>query len=254
MTVAAYKYKMLLAYDGTQYNGWQVQPNGVTIQEVLQEKLHILLKTKTSVTGAGRTDAGVHARGQVAHFRHDTELDLFRLRAGLNGLLPRDIRVKSIENAPSDFHARYSARNKVYHYHIHNGVVQDPFTRLYSWFLPQKLDIDRLRAGATAFTGTHNFSSFSNEASRGAAAANPVRTVKRLDVIVDGETIRLEFEAESFLYKMVRNITGFLVEIAKGKRVVEDVAAVLAAKDRRKAGLAAPPQGLFLIRVDYKGQ
>ena len=247
------RYKLTLAYDGTSYSGWQVQPNALSIQELLQDKLKILLKRETAVTGAGRTDAGVHALGQVAHFDHEEPLDTFRLLASLNGLLPRDVRIKQAECVPEAFHARYSARNKIYHYHLNLGFVQDPFQRLYSWHLPEKIDLELLRQGAALFLGTHDFSSFANEQAAGAAARNPIRTIKRIEIVPEREGIRLEFEGESFLYKMVRNLTGFLVEVAKGKRDPREIPAILAARDRRKAGQAAPAKGLFLMRVDYPG-
>jgi len=246
-----FKYKLTTAYDGTQYSGWQIQPNAISIQEIIQDKLEILLKRKATVVGAGRTDAGVHAMGQVAHFRHDEELDLFRILASLNGLLPRDIRVKKVEAVPEDFHARFSAINKEYHYHLNLNFVQDPFNRLYSWHLPEKINLDLLQECAQLFVGTHDFTSFANEAKAGAAARNPIRTIKRIEMIPEREGVRLEFEAGSFLYKMVRNLTGMIIEVAKGKRDLSEVSEILAAKDRRRAGRAAPAHGLFLVKVEY---
>lgn len=243
--------KLLLAYDGTSYSGWQMQKNGLTIQEVLQDKLNILLKEKITVIGAGRTDAGVHALGQVGHFHIDKEIDCFKLRASLNGLLPYDIRVKEVATAPPGFHARYSAYNKVYHYHLLLSPVQDPFRRLYNWQITDKLNLDHLKEAASYFLGTHDFTSFANEALHGAAGKNPIRTLKRLEIIVEEEELRFEFEAESFLYKMVRNITGTLIEVAKGKRHPDEISAILKAKDRRRSGKAAPAKGLFLKRIDY---
>ncbi|MFQ5729016.1 MAG: tRNA pseudouridine(38-40) synthase TruA [Waddliaceae bacterium] len=247
----SYKYKLTLAYDGTNYSGWQIQPNALTIQEILQDKLEVILRTKTTATGAGRTDAGVHAVGQVAHFSYSEKLDLFRFLASINGLLPKDIRVKKAESVPEDFHARYSVINKAYHYHLNLGFVQDPFTRLYSWHITGKINLDVMRECAKLFVGTHDFTSFANEPNAGAVSRNPVRTLKRLDIIPEKDGIRLEFESESFLYKMVRNITGVLVEVALGKRDLQEVSEILEAKDRRKGGRAAPPQGLFLMHVDY---
>ena len=246
-----YKYKLTLSYDGTQYNGWQIQPNGVTIQQILADKIEIFLKQKTEVIGAGRTDAGVHALGQVAHFQHSEALDLFKALASINGLLPRDIRVKKIENVDNDFHARYSAVNKEYHYHLNLNFVQDPFLRLYSWHLPDKIDLHLMQECANLFLGTHDFTSFANESHSGAASRNPVRTIKRIDVIPEREGVRLEFESTSFLYKMVRNLTGTIVDAAKKKRTLSEISEALLAKDRRRAGRAAPAQGLFLMRVDY---
>ena len=245
------RYKITIVYDGTNYCGWQIQPNGVTIQEVLQEKLSVILRTPIEITGASRTDSGVHALAQVAHFNYSPELDTYRFLASINGVLPNDIRVTEIVEVPLGFHARYSADNKVYHYHINLGPIQDPFKRLYSWYFPEKINLEILSACAKEFVGTHDFTSFANEPRTGATVKNPVRTIKRLGVIHEGTGIRLEFEGDSFLYKMVRNITGTMIEIGKGKRSIEEIRSILAAKDRRKAGRAAPPHALFLVRVEY---
>lgn len=249
-----YKYKMTIAYEGTQYSGWQIQPGTMTIQEILQQKLAILLKHTPDVIGAGRTDTGVHALNQVAHFCHSEPLDLYRFLLSINALLPRDIRVMKIEPISMDFHARYSAFNKIYHYHINLGPVQDPFQRLYSWHIPQKFDVSLLKECAQLFLGTHDFTSFAHESKVGAASRNPVRTIKRLEIVKEPYGIRIEFEAKGFLYKMVRNLTGILVEVAKGKRDLHEIPKILSAKDRRKAGQTAPPKGLFLVRVDYPSE
>jgi tRNA pseudouridine38-40 synthase len=246
-----YKYKITIVYDGTSYCGWQIQPNGITIQEVIQKNLSIILRTSIEITGASRTDSGVHALAQIAHFSYNQEIDKYRFQASINGVLPNDIRVKEIEKVLPAFHARYTAINKVYHYYINLGSIQNPFRRLYSWYFPEKVDVEILKACAIEFIGTRDFSSFANEPRSGATAKNPVRTLRKLDVIHERDGIRLEFEGDSFLYKMVRNITGTMLEVGKGKRRVEEIAAILAAKDRRKAGRAAPPHGLFLVRIDY---
>lgn len=246
-----HNYKLNIAYDGTNYCGWQVQPNGLSIQEVLQKHLATIIRHPAHVTGSGRTDAGVHARGQVAHFHSDQPLNLRRLHHSLNGLLPGDIRVNSIEEVPLNFHARYSAIAKTYHYHLRLGHVQDPFQRLYSTQVHERLDLPLLKEAARHFLGTHDFSSLANEAHRGSASHDPVRTLYRLDVIEQDQNVRLEFEGNGFLYKMVRNIVGLLLDAASGKRPVGDIPAILAAKDRRQAGQAAPAQGLFLVQVRY---
>lgn len=245
------KYKIILAYDGTSYCGWQIQPNGTTIQEVLQNKLGIILRMPIEVVGASRTDSGVHALNQTAHFSYSEELNSFRFLAAINGVLPNDIRVRSLEQVSDDFHARYSAQNKLYHYHINLNKFQDPFRKLYSWHFPEKVDISLLEEASAHFIGTRDFTSFANEPGAGASARNPIRTLRSLQIIQDGDGLRLEFEGDSFLYKMVRNITGTLIEVAKGKRNVSEIPDILAAKDRRQAGRAAPPHGLFLARIDY---
>lgn len=245
-------YKLTIAYEGTHYSGWQIQPNASSIQQNIQEALAVILKTdKMAIIGSGRTDAGVHARAQIAHFHSEERLNLHRLLVSLNGLLPRDIRVMKVEPAASHFHSQYSAVGKEYHYYLYLDRVMDPFQRLYSWHLLRKIDIDLLKQAARLFIGTHDFTSFANEAHAGTAAHDPVRTLYRLDVIeVDGG-LRLEFEGDGFLYKMVRNIVGTLVDVASQKKSLEEIDQIFAAKDRRLAGMAAPPQGLFLVRVDY---
>jgi tRNA pseudouridine38-40 synthase len=246
-----YNYKLTIAYDGSDYSGWQVQPNGVSIQAKLEEAIAIIVRHNVKVVGAGRTDAGVHALGQVAHFHCDTALDLFRFLGSVNGLLPKDIRVKSIDSVPSDFHAQRSAVGKIYHYHICLDAVQSPFNRLYCYKVHEKIDLDILKKGALLFIGTHDFTSFANEAHTGAAHANPVRNLRRLDLVTEEEGIRLEFEGDGFLYKMVRNIVGTLLEAAKGKLSITDIEKIFQAKDRRRAGMAVPPHGLFLVKVFY---
>lgn len=246
-----HKYKLTIAYDGTPFSGWQIQPDTVTVQELLQEKLKIILKEQTPLTGAGRTDAGVHALGQVAHFKTPLSLDLWVFRASMNGLLPKEIRILEVEAVSLDFHARYSATNKIYHYHLNLNPVQDPFERLYSWNITNPLNFEKLKEGIQHLLGTHDFTSFANESNKGAASKNPVRTINRIDVIPERTGVCLEFEGKSFLYKMVRNLTGILVEVAKEQRPPDDIAQILQAKDRRQAGRAAPAKGLFLVKVDY---
>ncbi len=242
---------MTIAYDGTQYCGWQIQPNGVTIQEVLQNQMEIVLRKAVSIIGSGRTDAGVHARGQTAHFKFDQEIDLRRFLGSLNALLPKDIRVKEILPVPLSFHAQYSAVGKTYHYRLCMAKVQEPFERLYQLHVKEKIDMELFLKAAHFFIGTHDFTSFANEAHTGTAAHDPVRTIKRLDVYPETTGLRMEFEADGFLYKMVRNITGTLLDVARGKIGLQEIPEIFAAKDRTKAGKAAPPHGLFLIKVDY---
>lgn len=242
---------MTLTYDGTEYSGWQVQPNGVTIQELVEKALAVLLKQHTSVIGSGRTDAGVHAIGQVAHFHTDRVFDRAKVLYSLNAMLPHAIRILTLEAVQDSFHARYSAIGKEYHYHITLDRFQSPFERHYSWHIRRHIDVELLRQAAHLFIGTHDFTSFANEAHKGAAAQDAVRTLSRLDVVQVSGGIRLEFEGDGFLYKMVRNIVGILVEIGCGNRPLEDITRVLEAKDRRLGGQAAPAHGLFLVRVFY---
>lgn len=246
-----YNYKLIIAYDGTNYCGWQVQPNGTSIQELIQEKLSVISRTKITLIGSGRTDAGVHALGQTAHFHSPFIQDFHRFLRSLNALLPADIRILHIEEVPQNFHAQYSTIGKIYHYHLHLSDVIDPFTRLYRLHVREKIDLDLLKKAALQFIGTHDFTSFTNQAHLGSASRNPVRTLRRLDIIEQPGGVRLEFEGDGFLYKMVRNIVGTLLEIAAGKSPLEELRVILAAKDRKKAGQAASPHGLFLVKVLY---
>lgn len=245
-------YKLTIAYDGTNYSGWQIQSNAISIQEHIQNALKSFLrKDRVILRGSGRTDAGVHARAQIAHFHYPEEINLDRLLLALNGILPRDIRIIRAELADDTFHSQYSAIGKIYHYHLYLERVVDPFRRLYCWHLRRKLDFGLLEKSAACFIGKHNFTSFANESHAGSAAKNPVRTIYRLDIVEEPGGLRLEFEGDGFLYKMVRNIVGTMVDVAVQKRPIEDIQEIFISKDRRKASLAAPPQGLFLVKVHY---
>jgi len=250
-----YCYKLLITYDGTAYSGWQVQPNADTIQERLQNVLQVLLhREKVTVIGSGRTDAGVHALGQVAHFKHDQSLDLYRLIVSINGMLPKDIRVKTIEKVPLNFHAQYSAIGKEYHYYLYLDRVMDPFRRLYCWHMHQKLNIELMHQAACLFEGTHDFTSFANESYAGSVSRDPIRTLHYLKIREMEGGIRIEVRGDGFLYKMVRNIVGALVEVASLKLPLLNIPIIFNSKDRREAPNAAPSHGLFLVYVDYPSQ
>ncbi len=242
---------MLIAYDGTHYGGWQVQPNSTSIQSLIQNALQVVLRKPTDLTGSGRTDAGVHALGQVAHFCADEKIEAARLVLSLNAILPRDIRIKSIENVDSKFHSRFSATGKVYHYHLHLDRVMDPFKRAYCLHVLEKIDLALIRQAAELFIGEKDFTSFANEAYKGSAAKCAIRTLRRLDIIDEPSGVRIELEADGFLYKMARNIVGTLLDIGAGRTKLSEVPEIFAAKDRKKAGFTAPAQGLFLVQVFY---
>lgn len=246
-----HNYKMLIMYDGTPFSGWQVQPNGDSIQQKIQDAIKVITKTDVHIIGSGRTDAGVHALGQVANFKIDKELELRRFLNSLNGLLPPEIRIKEILPTVPGFHARYSAKKKTYRYHVHSGRYRNPFKRLYSWHHLEAFDLDLIKDSSLKLIGEHNFLSFANEAHKGSASKDPVRTLFRLDITEQEEEIIFELEADGFLYKMVRNIIGTLFEIGSGKLAGDSIPRILAAKDRRQAGSTAPPEGLFLVKVDY---
>ncbi len=248
--MGSFKYKITIAYDGTGYSGWQVQPNAVSIQSLIEKALCTVLRAKTALTGSGRTDAGVHALAQTAHFTTLAPIDPFKTQGCLNGLLPPEIRVLSIVQVPLEFHARYSASSKVYHYHLHIDPVPNPFQRHYAYHFPYA-NLSVLKEAAAHFVGTYDFTSFASQAHRGSAAKDAIRSLYRLDVVEEKGGVRLEFEGSGFLYKMVRNIVGTLLDVSRGKTDVKQIPRILKAKDRRQGGAAAPAHGLYLVEVKY---
>lgn len=242
------RFKLIISYEGTRYCGWQVQPNGLSIQTLIQRALETALRHPIALTGAGRTDAGVHALGQVAHFDTDQSIQPARLRTSLNALLPPDIRILEVEQVVGSFHARYSASGKIYHYHLHLGPNLCPMTRPYRMHIQRAFDLQTMRSSIPQLLGTHDFSSFANAS--GKILLDSVRTLTRLDAIEEEGGVRLEFEGDGFLYKMVRNIVGTLVEVAIGLRNPESIQDLLQKKGRA-CGSTASPCGLFLIKVNY---
>ncbi len=245
----SYRYKLLIAYDGTNFSGWQVQPGVVTIQELLQSALSRLLQAPTFATGSGRTDAGVHALGQVAHFNSETPLNPDRFTYSLNGLLPKEIRIRATEPCDPHFHARYSAIAKTYTYTLDLSPYHNPFHRLYSLHIRRSFDLALLKDNLHYFVGTHDFTSFTNSPLVGSVSRDPIRTLHHLKIEQQDSLVILEFYGNGFLYKMVRNIVGTLIEQALG--FPHDIRALFAAKDRRLAGATAPPHGLLLKDVSY---
>jgi tRNA pseudouridine38-40 synthase len=245
------KYKLQIAYDGTNYAGWQVQKTGIAIAPLIQKAIEIVLRHSIDLTGSGRTDAGVHALEQVAHFETKVKFDNHRFLLSINALLPIDIRVYSIEQVPNDFHSRYSATSKIYHYHLHLDPITDPFTRLYSYHVKVPCDLNLMKEAIPFFLGTHDYTSFANQPHRGTASYDPIRTIDRIDIVMQEGGVRLEFEAEGFLYKMVRNITGTLLDIGAKRMKAKQLPEIFASRDRKQAGTSAPPHGLFLMKVKY---
>ncbi len=241
-------YKLTIEYDGTAYAGWQRQAKHLTVQGAIEAALKRITQTRITVIGAGRTDAGAHALGQVAGFRSDKPLTPEEWVRALNGVLPPDICVRSVEPAPDDFHARYGARGKLYEYRILNRPVRSPMDRHRLWHLKGPLRIDAVRKAASFLLGRHDFASFQGSPTD---TKNTVCELRRLEIRTEGDLIRIKAEADRFLKQMVRAIVGTLVEVGQGKRAPESVKDILAAKDRRKAGMTAPAHGLYLLRVDY---
>jgi tRNA pseudouridine38-40 synthase len=243
--------KLILAYDGTDFHGWQRQPGQRTVQDVLEAAIEHLTQARPAATACSRTDAGVHALGQVVHFftasRHTPALFL----KALNALLPRDLRVLEATEMPQSFHATLDARSKRYRYVIDNGPVASPFQLRYSWSVFRTLDENAMRTAGAALVGRHDFRSFETEWPN---RTSSVRTIVDLDVVRSDSFVSIEVEADGFLYNMVRAIAGTLMLVGTGKRPPAWVSEVLQAERRVEAGPTAPPQGLFLMRVRYKSE
>jgi tRNA pseudouridine38-40 synthase len=240
--------KLTVEYDGTNYHGWQIQSNGETIQAVLERALSTFFGAPTRITGSGRTDAGVHALGQVANFHAEKNLDRHRLLRGLNALTPPDITVKDAEAVPDSFDARRDGRARVYEYQILNRSMPSPFYLNRAWHLHEPLDFAAMRAAIPCLLGEHDFSSFR---AAGCDAAHPVRTVYRTALERRGELLVYSIEATAFLRHMARNIVGTLAEVGQGLRAPESFAGLLAARDRTQSGPTAPAHGLYLMEVKY---
>jgi tRNA pseudouridine38-40 synthase len=243
-------FKLTIEYDGTAYSGWQRQAEHRTVQAELERAIACMTQPPVTLLGAGRTDAGVHALGQVANFHADTRLAPEAFLKGLNSLLPPDIAVRTCAQVPEAFHARFDARSKVYRYHILNREDRAAVGRQYAWFIHRALDADAMQAAARVLVGRQDFKAFE---STGSPRAHSVRTITAAGWEVDEAERRLRFtvEADGFLRCMVRNIVGTLVAVGLGRVGAAEVGEILSSRDRRRAGAAAPPQGLFLVRVDY---
>ena len=241
-------FKVTLAYDGTDYVGWQRQAKGVSIQGLLEDALKDLDGGDVAVAGAGRTDAGVHALGQVATFSIERDLDGATLVRALNVRLPPAVRLLAAEHAAEGFHARFSAKSKTYRYRIWNHDVLSPFERRYAWYVPMPLDVSRMARAARGLEGRHDFASFQGT---GATAATTDRVVFSSSVRMDGGAVVYEIAGDGFLRHMVRAIVGSLVDIGRGHQPAEWMAEVLASRNRTRAGQTAPAAGLFLVGVEY---
>ncbi|HIZ13957.1 MAG TPA: tRNA pseudouridine(38-40) synthase TruA [Candidatus Mediterraneibacter stercorigallinarum] len=243
------RIKLTVAYDGTDYCGWQIQKNGITVEEVLNRALSRLTGEEITVVGASRTDAGVHARGNVAVFDTDTRIPAERIVYAVNALLPEDVVVVRSEEVPAGWHPRKCVSVKTYEYRILNKEFPDPVRRRDTYFVSFSLDIERMRRAAEYLKGEHDFKSF---CSAQTAVETTVRTIYDLDIKKEGEIITIRVRGNGFLYNMVRIIAGTLAGVGRGYFEPEDMERMLEAKDRTQAGVTAPPQGLTLVGIEYE--
>lgn len=258
--------RLIISYDGTDFHGWQRQPDAPTVQECLESAIERILGEKVQVYGSGRTDAGVHALNQVANFKTACKIPCENLLKALNNTLQPTVRVKDVREAPLRFHARYDVRSKTYRYRILQAPVASPFVNRFVWHYPIPLDVVRMARAAKLFEGEHDFSSFAaaegtvgeersamTSVSRGGAEATLVRTIFTSRILRRTRTCTLIYEVtgSGFLHHMVRNIVGTLVEVGRGKLEPADITRILQAHDRTLAGPTAPAQGLCLVKVDY---
>lgn len=241
--------RLILAYDGSRYHGWQRQKNAQTIQGVLEDGIQRMTGQPATLIASGRTDAGVHALHQVCHFNTRSDISPESFQRGLNSLVPPDIFIREAAYASPDFHARYGAKSKTYEYRILNRRQPDVFLRFYSWHIRVGLNVDEMKKCLNLLPGRRDFSSFR---SSGSGNIDPVRDMTRAEIRTsEGGLLCLLFEADGFLRHMVRNVVGTIVDVGLGKMDAEDFGKILVARDRREAGIKAPAQGLFLKMVRY---
>lgn len=240
--------KITVEYDGTNYAGWQWQPDEPTLQGELEQAILRVTGRQVRVTASGRTDAGVHAYGQVVSFQTEAELEPYNWQGALNHFLPEDMAVIHAEEVVPEFSARYSARGKRYDYIVLNRRMPSPLLRYRAWHVSVPLDVDAMKRAALHLIGEHDFSSFQ---ASGCSANHPVRELMLLNISMEGELITFSLDATAFLRHMVRNIVGTLVDVGRGRFDPDDVSGILAARDRTRSGPTAPPQGLYLMKVFY---
>lgn len=243
------RIKLTVAYDGTNYCGWQIQPNGITIEEVLNRKLSRLTGETIRIIGASRTDSGVHALGNVAVFDSATGIPPERLAYALNQRLPEDIVAVRSEEVPPDWHPRYCNCRKTYEYHILNAGMPDPTRRLTRYFVSYELHLGHMRQAAAYLVGEHDFASFCNVRTN---VEDTVRRIDSLDVERNGDEITIRIKGNGFLYNMVRIIVGTLLRVGRAFYTPEQVKDILEARDRQAAGVTAPPHGLILVGIEYE--
>lgn len=242
------RVRLVVAYDGTNYHGWQIQNNGNTIEAELNQCLSELTGEQIEVIGASRTDAGVHAMGNVAVFDTNCQIPAEKFSYAMNRSLPEDIRIQRSEEVPAGWHPRYCESRKTYEYRINRGEFPMPVNRLYSYFTYRKLDVDRMRQASRYLVGEHDFKSFCQT---GAQVSSTIRTIYSLEVIEQGNDLVIRVCGNGFLYNMVRIIAGTLMEVGEGKRTPESMKSIIEAADRTSAGPTAPACGLMLVRYEF---
>ncbi len=242
------RYALLVQYDGTSFNGWQIQDGGRTVQKELELAIKILTREEIRVTASGRTDSGVHALGQVVHFDMQKDLPLKKICISLNGILPDDISVKNCYVVPDDFHARFSPVSREYLYLIYNYPLRSPYMRYRAMWINHEFDEQYFREAASHLAGEHDFASFCKKIS---AEQGTVRTIESIDVVRDSEFIKITLRANAFLHNMIRIIIGTIVQMYREKKDPGYIVHILEQKDRESGGFTAPPYGLYLNRVDY---
>lgn len=240
--------KLTIEYDGTQFGGWQKQPNKLNIQGEIEKAIQTVTGKEVELIGSGRTDAGVHAFAQVANFKIDTDFPLEKMAIAFNSQLKKSIRIKKVEEVDEEFHSRYHCHKKTYGYIIENSEQGTAIYRNMTYHVPQLLDIEAMQKAANYLVGEHDFSSFK---SSGTSSKSSVRTIYSAQVLKEQERVVIQLTGNGFLYNMVRIISGTLVEIGKGEKKPEEMKTILEAKDRSLAGKTLPPQGLFLMNVEY---
>lgn len=242
-------FKLIIEYDGTNYHGWQRQTKEPTIQGEIEKALTTITQQQVTLIGSGRTDAGVHAFGQVANFCCDSKLNPEVFQKGLNSLLPKDIVIKRCIQVADKFHARYDAKSKIYRYKLLNRAVPAAVLHQYAWYLQQQLDLGAMRDAARHIIGTHDFRAFEGS---GSPRSNTIRHVMTADLVeMDTGYIHFDIKGDGFLRFMVRNIVGTLVDVGHGKITSDDFNQILKSKNRNNAGKTAPPHGLYLMQVQY---
>ncbi len=243
------RYKITISYHGADFFGWQYQPDKISVQGILEEKLAILNGAPIQIWGCGRTDSGVHALGQVAHFDYDGALPAYKLQASLNGMVkPHRVAITEITPIDSEFHARFSAKMRHYIYRVWAHQSPPILCADFVWFVPHQLNTNAIKTASQFLIGTHNFQSFR---AKNCQALSPIKTLNRLDIDFDGKEIKFSLSAKSFLYHQVRNIIGTLIDIGKGRWQASAIKEMLDAQNRAAAGPTAPPHGLCFQGVDY---